>query len=420
MAVSFDAGYASDPRDKLGLSSFASSLFDEGTPTRSAVQIGEEANQLGAILGSAATADRTGLSLSALRPNLEASLALYADILRNASFPPAEIERLRAIRLASIAQERAQPIVTGVRELPPLVYGPQHPYGVPLTGSGTPETVGEITREDVLAYRDRWLRPDNATLFVAGDITLAELKPMLERALGGWRASPSPKGVKTFAAVTAPAASRIVVLDRPGSPQSVILGGAVLRSRGVDDLLAFTVANDILGGVSTSRLNTDLRETKGWAYGAGSLLLELQDQSPVLMFAPVQTDRTADSLKAIVENVRAYNTDRPITAAELERAVNNRTRSLPSSFDTTAEVLAALESNAVLNRPDTYQEQLAARLRRLTPRDVTAASASNLDPAKLTWLVVGDRTKIEAPLRALELGTVEVRAAPTTLAPGAP
>lgn len=408
MAMSFDAGYASDPRDKLGLASLAASLLDEGTNRRTAIQIGEEMQRLGGSIGTAAGPDRTRVALTALTPNLAPSLDIFADVLRNATFPPAEIERLKTVRAAQIAQEQAQPILLAIRELPPLLYGPQHPYGVPLTGSGTTAAVAGITRDDVVAYRDRWLRPDNATLFVVGDTTLAQLTPMLERSFAGWRPPAAPKGVKTFTAVAPPAASRIIILDRPGAPQSFILGGTTLRSRGVDDLLAFNVANDVLGGGATSRLNTDLRETKGWAYGAQSTLIELREQSPFIALAPVQTDRTADSVKAIIDNIRAYNGATPATPTELARAINNRTRSLPGSFETGSAVLGALESNDLLERPDDYQERLADRVRALVSRDLVAASGANIDPARMIWLVVGDRAKIEAPLRALNLGTVEV------------
>jgi predicted Zn-dependent peptidase len=231
---------------------------------------------------------------------------------------------------------------------------------------GSAEAVAAITRADIAAYRDRWLRPDNATLFVVGDTTMAELKPALERALAGWRAPAVPKGRKAFATVTPPP-SRIVLLDRPGSPQSVIMAGTALRSRGVDDLLALDMANDVLGGVGSSRLNTDLRETKGWAYNASSALQERREQASLILAAPVQTDRTADSLKAMIDNVRAYNGARPITQAELDRAVNNRVRSLPGGYETSLAVLDAMSSNAVLGRPDDYQEKLA---------DASAASPS--------------------------------------------
>ena len=416
MAMSFDAGYASDSKDKQGLASLTATLLDEGTQRRNAVQIAQEAERLGAILTGGTSADTTDVIVSALKPNLAASLDLFADVLRNSTFPQTDIDRLKSTRIAAIAQERAQPIQTGRRELPALVYGPDHPYSGSLTGSGTPEAVAAFTREDFIAHRERWLRPDNATLSVVGDTTMAELKPMLERAFAGWRAPASPKGRKTFTPVSAPP-SRIVIVDRPGSPQSVILAGTVLRSRGTDDLLALQVANDALGAAGTSRLITDLRETKGWAYAAASQVPELREQVPLVMFAPVQTDRTADSLKAIIDNVRAYNGPRPITQAELDRAVNNRVRSLPGGFETSLSVLSALGTNKVLGRPDDYQEKLAPRLRRLTVGEVRAASARNIDPSRLTWLIVGDRAKIEAGLRALNVGPVEVRAAPAQAAP---
>ncbi len=417
MALSFDAGTASDPADKLGLATLTASLLDEGTARRTSVQIAEEAERLGATLGAGASLDRTRVFMSALKPNLAASLDLMADVVRNPAFNPADVERLRTIQLNRIAQELTQPSAIAAREIAPLIFGPNHPYGKPLTGSGTPQGVQSITRADLQAYQQRWLRPDAATLFVVGDATLAELRPQLERAFGTWRAPVVPRGTKVFTTAQAPARGRIVLIDRPNSPQSVILGGLPLPIEGTDDPLQLSAANEILGGSFTSRLNTDLREVKGWSYGVRSQVTPVREQLPFIVSAPVQTDRTADSLKALIDNVREFQGPKPATPAEISRMVNSNVRSLPGDYETSSEVLAALERNALLNRPDDYLERLPARYQALSASELSTAVRA-IDPARMTWVVVGDRARVEAPLRALNLGAVEVRAAaPVTPGP---
>lgn len=402
MSLSFDAGISADSREKPGTQNLMTALIDEGTATRSSREIVEEIERLGAGIGTGSTIDRTRISLNALKPNLAASLDLFADIVKNPSFPPAELERLRGITLARIAQEGTQPQALALRTLPPLLYGAAHPYGVPFTGSGTAEGVKAVTRNDLVAFHRRWIRPDNARLFVVGDITMAELKPLLEARLGGWTAPAEPKGTKSFPAVTG-LASRVIVLDRPGSPQSLILAGYPLPVKGTDDPLPLYVANDILGGNFSSRLNADLREEKSWSYGVGTVVNTVRDQMLFLLIAPVQTDRTGDSIEALKQGFADFRGPKPPTPEEIERTINNNVRSLPGSFETAGDVLGSIERNYVLNRPDSYQETLAGRYRALTAADLEKASAAWLDPGKLVWIVVGDRKAVEPQLSKLGL-----------------
>jgi predicted Zn-dependent peptidase len=328
-------------------------------------------------------------------------------VLRNPTFDPRELQRVRAQLLSRIAQESTQPTSIALRELPPLIYGRDHPYGVPFTGSGTAAGVTAATRDDLVAFHRRWIRPDNGRVFVVGDVTMAEIRPLLEKSIGTWRAPSEPKGSKAFRTVQ-PSAGRVILIDRPGSPQSLILAGHPLQTRGRDNPVALYTANDILGGNFTSRLNRDLRETKGWAYGVGTQFSSTREQLPFILYAPVQTDRTGDSIKALTDGMRGFLTAQPATAKELGQAVNNSVRSLPGSFESAGDVLGALERNFVLERPDDYQETLDDKYRALTIGDLSAA-AKAIDPSKLIWVVVGDRAKVEPQLRTLGL-PIEVRA----------
>jgi predicted Zn-dependent peptidase len=403
LAVTFDAGNAADERAKLGTEALLLSLLKEGTATRDSTAIAEEQERLGASISANASMDRTTLSLSALKPNLAASLDLLADVVRNPAFRPDDVERKRAALLAQIAEEKTQPQGLALRVLPPILYGAGHPYGVPFTGSGDEAGVKAATRADLLAFHQRWLRPDNAEIFAVGDTTLAELVPLLEARFGTWARPPVAKGVKSFAAAPLGAGGRIVLIDKPQSPQSMILAGEPLAARGVDDPLTLTVANEVLGGSATSRLIMDLREAKGWAYYAGSQVPLVREQMPLFLFAPVQTDKTGESIAAALADIDAFLGPKGVTGTERDQAVANEVLSLAGEFETSGAVLGAIMRNASLHRPDDYYVRLPDRYRAMTPADLDAAARRGIDPRRLVWVVVGDAAKVRPQLEALHM-----------------
>lgn len=410
VAASFDAGIAADNPARPGTAALVNALLNEGTLRRTGPQIIEEAERLGAALGFGQSPDRTRGTLSALKPNLAASLDLFADVLMNPRFDPAEVERVRAIRLAALAQEEANPAALAQRLLPAAIYGEGHPYARP--GSGTREGLGGVTRDDLVRWHRQWIRPETMTLFVTGDTTLAEIVPQLERAFGGWRGDPAvPRGTKAQPPRVAQAPGRVLLVDKPNAPQSFIAAGAPLAVTGRDDPITLDLANDILGGSFTSRMNADLRETKGWSYGVRSQVPLVAGQMAFRINAPVQTDKTGESIEALKANIRAFTGPQPPSATELGRALNANTLSLPGSFESAAAVLTAMEGNALYGRPDDYFETLPPRLRALGAADLSRSVAEAVDPARLQWVVVGDAAKVRPQLERLGL-PVEVRAAP--------
>jgi predicted Zn-dependent peptidase len=315
---------------------------------------------------------------------------------------------VRGQTIAGIAREEADPGTVGRRFFSVELFGADHPYGVPTTGTGTVEGVKSVTRDDLLAWHKRWIRPDNATIFVVGDISMAELKPLLEQSFGSWRPDPSvARGTKTFPAPPVPKGGRIILVDRPGSPQSFIRGGAVLPVKGSDDPIALRAVNDILGGLGTSRLNTNLREEKGWAYGAFAGLTDGRDRLASIAIAPVQSDRTGESIAEMIADIKALTGSRPITPAERDNAINNRVRGLPGEFESGSALLGAIERNAVEGRGDDYYGKLVPRLNALTPAQLNEA-ARLISPDNFLWIVVGDRKVIEPQLAKLGL-PIEVR-----------
>ena len=403
IAVEFDAGIAADPADKLGTQSLMLSLLNEGTRTRDSIRIAEEQERLGAQIGPQASVDRTAVTMAALTPNLAPSLDLFADIIKNPAFAPAEVERLRAQQLAGIAQELTQPQALAIRALPKVLYGDAHPYAKPFSGTGDARAVATITRDDLMRFHASWIRPDNAQIFAVGDGTLAELLPMLEARFGNWTPPASARGAKAFTAAIPAARQRIVLIDRPQSPQSVILAGAVLPLKGADDIVPLNAANEALGGNFLSRLNMDLRETKGWSYGVNGRPNLFEQSVPYIISAPVQADRTGDSVKAILAQVREFTTTKGITPVELQRAIDGNTRQLSGSFETSSAVLAALRSNALYKRADDYYETVADRYRGLDTAGLDRTARAVIRPQDMVFVIVGDAAKVRPQLASLGL-----------------
>jgi predicted Zn-dependent peptidase len=397
IAIEFDAGIAADPANRLGTQTLMLNLMEEGTRTRNSLQIAEEQERLGASVSTSASVDRTAVSLTALSPNLAPSLDLFADIVRNPAFAPGEVERLRAQQLASIASELTNPGSIAQRALPPLLFGAQHPYGKSFTGTGTAEAVRAVTRDELIAFHETWIRPDNARLFVVSDRPLAELVPQLQARFGTWAAPARARGTKAFDAQPPALTPRIVLIDRPQSPQSFILGGQLLP------MLELQAANEVLGSNFLSRINMELRERRGWSYGARGNPQLLEQQVPYLIQAPVQADRTGESIQAAMEQVRGFLSREGVTAAELNRTVLGNTRQLPGQFETSSSILGALRSNALYRRPDHYWETVADRYRAMTAESLDRTARRTINPDNWVWVVVGDAARVRPQLERLGL-----------------
>lgn len=408
IAVSFDAGIASDRKDKLGLGSLMLNLLDEGTRTRSTIQIAEEQERLGANISLGQSMDRTSISLFALKANLQPSLDLLEDVIRNPAFVPGEVERLRATQLAAIAAEKTQPGGLANRAIYPLLYGPAHPYGVASSGRGDEASVKAITRDDLVAYHGDWIVPSKAEIFVAGDISMAEIKPLLDARFGAWAENRMMKPRKDFSVAIPPAKPGIFLIDRPQSPQSTIVGAFVTTAKGGDDLVAFNAANTILGEDFLSRLNMDIREAKGWSYGVRSYLITRAERSPYVVQAPVQADQTGPAIAAMRDDIVQFLGPKGVTPQEFNRVVKGEIAQLPALFETTGSVLGQMQTDALYGRPFTYVETLGQRYSALTPAQMDQAARALIDPAKLSWIVVGDKAKIRGQLDALGMPVTEI------------
>ena len=402
----FDAGYAADQFASPGTANLALNMMDEGTTTRTALQISDELAMLGASLSTGSNLDMSTVSLSALKSNLDPSLAIYADVILKPSFPQEDFDRLQKQTIAGIKREKTQPVQMGLRVLPKLLYGNDHAYSTPLTGSGTEETVAKMTRNDMVKFYQTWIKPNGATMIVVGDMTLEELKPRLEKLFKGWKAGELPK--KNLATVQLPAKPSVYILDKPGALQSIIFPANITLPKNNPDAIAIEAMNTILGGAFTSRINMNLREDKHWSYGSGSLVFSARGQQPFLGYGIVQTDKTKESMVELNKELRDILGARPATADELLKVQNNMTLELPGSWETNNAVMGSIAEMVRFNYSDDYFDTFVGNIKSLNLENITAAAKEVVHPDNLIWVVVGDRSKIEAGIRELGYGDVKL------------
>ena len=406
LTLILNAGFAADQFAQPGTAAMTMAMLDEGTAKRSALEISEELALLGAELSSGADLDTSMVSLSALRENLDDSLAIFADVVLNPVFPPNELDRLRAQYLALVRQEKTRPTSMALRVLPKLIYGEGHAYAQPLTGSGTEDSIRAITRADLQQYHDTWFRPNNATLLVVGDITTAEITAKLEELFKTWEPADVP--VKNIDTVERRAQNAVYIVDKPGAEQSIIFAGEVAPPKSNPDEIAIQVMNDILGGNFSSRINMNLREDKSWSYGARSMIMDAEGQRPFLVYAPVQTDKTSESMREILAELTAINGDRPPTEDELARAKSSKTLSLPGRWETNRAVLRSMGEIVRFGLADDYWDTYADEVNALGIDDIARAASEVVAPDDLVWVVVGDREKIESGIIKLGLGDTRI------------
>jgi zinc protease len=275
-----------------------------------------------------------------------------------------------------------------------------------MTGSGTEQSVAAITRDDLAKYHATWFKPNNATLIVVGDTTVAEIKPKLETLFARWQRGDVP--AKKLAEVGLPERPRIYLIDRPGSEQSMIMAGELIPAKNQADEIAINAMDDILGGAFTSRINMNLREDKTWSYGADTTIVDTQAQRPFLAIAPVQADKTAPSMREIKKEFDEFLSSRAATDAEVATSKRRSTLTLPGRWETARAVARDIAALVRFKLPDNYWNDYAELVAKLTVGEVNGAAKRLVQPNRLTWVVVGDRKVMEAQVRALNFGDVAI------------
>jgi zinc protease len=397
------AGSGANPIDRPGLAGMTARMLQQGTATRSATQIADRAADLGATLSSRATIDSSMIATQSLSRSFPDALELLADVALHPSFPKAEIERVRSERLAALVQEKDDPFSVAFRVAAAALYGAHHTYGYPE--SGTAESVKAISHDDLLHFWQQNYSPNDAALIVSGNIKLASLKPLLEKAFGEWKVG---KASATAVGTAESTDARLILVDRPGAPQSTLVCFSTGVARSTPDYAAIEVMNTELGGLFSSRINMNLREQHGYTYGAGSFFSYHRAAGMFGSYAGVRTDVTGPATSELFKELRQMR-DTPMNAEEMNLAKDSNTRSLPGRFERGTDAAGTFAELFTYDLTLDYYSKLPETFNAVTAEQAQTAAQKYIVPEKMIVLAVGDRAKIEEEMKKLNLGKVEIR-----------
>ncbi len=411
MRLQFNAGRASHQNYGEGIPAFILDMLQEGTTSRNAQEIQSELDSLGAELNTWVNSDVSAIDINTLSVSLVDTVELLQDLVMNPAFKESDIEHLRSQGLDQIAKENLEPNARLKRALPGILYGNNHPYSSPETGSGSNEALKTIKRQQLISYYHDWLRPDNATLIVTGDTDFKTLIPMLEQAFAHWQTPTTAKPSLEFPEAKQPEKAVVYLMDQPDAQQSTIVAAQLLPALSAfntGDEMAFKILNDLFGGAFTSRINMNLREDKHWSYGARSYTTETQNQRLFRVQTSVQTDKTAAALVEIKKELKQIIRQEPPTINEVNNYRDNRLKKLAGRYETNSSLLNAVSKTVTYHQPDDYLQQYPSLVKKVTPEAVRKISKDRLKPEQMVWIVVGDLKAIEPEIKALNLGEIRI------------
>jgi zinc protease len=399
----FASGSGANPADSPGLANFTAAMLDEGTKTRNALQIADEVARLGATLTTASTMDQSQITVTSLAAQFPRALDLMADVAQNPTFPQDEVERQRATRLATLVGQKSNPGQIAGRVMAAALFGPAHPYG--YVELGTEASNKGMSRDAMVDFWKRHFVPGNAALVVVGAVSRRDVEAMTTKAFGQWSGASSPREK-----LPAPAGTdaKLVIVDMPGAAQTQVRVASVGAARTIPDYEALEVVNTLLGGLFTSRINLNLREDKGYTYGAFSTFATRHEPGPFFVGAGVRTDATAPAVTEIYNEIRKMK-DTEVSLDELTLGKDSLVRSMPGRFETTAQAAASFATLFVYNLGLDYYSKYIERLMALDAAAAHTAARKYLMPERMLVVAVGDRQKIEAELKKLNLGAAEYR-----------
>ncbi len=402
MNLVLKTGQSNEPADRTGVSGMVSQLLDDGTTKRSAGDIAAQLQAIGASVNSGSGWDSMNVTLQTLTKNLDAALDIYSDIIQNPAFPVSELESLRARSLIGLRQQRANPNAIANRAFNKVLYG-DHPYG----RENNESTIKAITRDDLVKFYDATYRPNNGTLIVVGSFDKAALRAKLEDAFGGWkRGDISASSLPVIKPLEKPG---IYIIDRPGSAQSVVSIGQVGVDRLNPDYHAIQVMNAILGGEITSRISLNLREEKGYTYGAYSVWQYRRGPGPFRAGGDIQTAATKEAVIEFMKELNGIRGAMPATQRELEYNKQSIIRRFPSGFEVPGSISNLFTNLVVYGLPDSYFNDYIVKINAVTLDDVNRVAKKYLDPDKMAIVIVGDRKTIEPDLKEIEVWGATIR-----------
>ena len=409
LSFQIKSGHATDPKEQPGLASFTMSMLTEGTGSYDALELSDRLEELGTDLYTNTGLDVSSVNISSLKSNFVDSLKIMHEVITDSTFDQTEIERKKSRWLAAIDQSLSTPNGMVSNLIPEILYGENHPYAKPFSGNGTRESIQWMSREDLINYKQRFIAPSNASLIVVGDTTLDEVVPMLESQFGKLTENKMLKGAQLDYKVTnQPETRKVYLVDKPGAVQSLIVAGQLMPAIGSSDEIDIDLMNRVIGGSFTSRLNMNLREDKSWSYGVRTRLSQYKGKRPMLVYAPVQTDKTIPSIQEIIREYDEYLSSNPANDEELEAIVKDLSLGLIGDYETFGALMSGLSGIVSQGRDDNYIDTLPTKYRSMTIEDINSAAIRYLDPSIWTWVIVGDLSKIEEGIEELNLGKIEV------------
>ena len=396
-------GSEANPVTRPGLASFTAAMLDEGTSTRDALQIADEAAQLGATLTTGSSMDAMTVTARSLSTKFGATLDLMADVVLRPSFPAAEIDRQRASRQAQLVQLRDSPAQVAGQVMNVALYGANHPYG--FTEVGTEASLKAMTRDEMVTFWKQHFVPNNAAVIVAGDISMSQARALVEKAFGAW-----PRGTPARPMLGSPETTpaRVIIVDKPGSPQTQVRVAGIGAARSSPDFRPLQVMNNALGGLFSSRINMNLREARGYTYGTSSMFLFRRNPGPFVVGGGIRTDVTAPAVTEIFKEIEGIR-EKPMPAEELKKAKDALANSLAGAFETSANIVNSFSNVFIYDLGLDYYAKHAQEVNAVTADQTVRVAREYVVPDRLVVVAVGDRSAIEPELRKLNLGAVEIR-----------
>ena len=409
LSFQIKSGHATDPKEQPGLANFTMSMLTEGTKSFDALELSDRLEELGTDLYTSTGLDSSSINISSLKSSFEESIEIMFEVITEPTFDQQEIDRKKIRWLAAIDQSLSTPNGMVSNLIPEILYGEDHPYAKPFSGNGTRESIQWMSRDDLVNYKNRFIAPSNGTLILVGDTTLDEILPILEAQFGSWPENRMLKGVQLDYTINKETDSRrVFLIDKPGAVQSLIVAGQLMPGMRTSDEIDIDLMNRVIGGSFTSRLNMNLREDKSWSYGVRTRLSQYKGPRPMLVSAPVQTDKTVDSIQEIIREYDEYLSSNPAKNEELEAIVNDLSLGLIGDYETFGSLMSGLSGIVSFDREDDFLDNLPTKYRSMTIDDINAAAERYIDPSIWTWVIVGDLSKIEQGIRELDLGEIEI------------